>query len=198
MPKYDRGLFIAAESGRLDECKRLIEAGADPRPPTPYTPLMAAAANGQVRCVEFLAPLSYIMAVDEDSMNAAMHALACTSKPKSACHGMLRLIFAGLNPEQKERCCRQESASGETALYFAIHRQCKACAALVAPYSDILGKNPHSGLGLMEMAEGIAPEVHGILKFEEKLRRVMEEKKQLDDEVPCPQTIGEKPEPKRL
>lgn len=198
MPRNDTELFRAAKTGRYGECRRLIKAGADPRPPNSYTPLMAAVENGKLRCVRVLAPLSDVLAVDECKMNAAMLALACGLKSKTACHEILQLLFAGLNQEQRELCCSQRSLSNENLLYLAINRICVACANIIAPYSDVLGKSCEGDMTLVEAAAFYNCEIHQILKSHEGRCRAAKEKARLDGAVPCPQSIAGASEPKRL
>ena len=198
MTENEKDLFEAAQSGNINECKRLVALGTNLNAPNSVSPLMIAAANGQLACVEYLAQKSDIAALDQNKMNAIMHASSCTSKSKAVCHEMLRQLFARLSPAQHKECCGQQSTSNETALYFAIRRECEKCVSILAPYSDVRHKLPDIEMTLMVMANGSSPEIFQILESEEERRRAINEAEQFAADVPMPHTVGNQGKSGRL
>lgn len=97
-PDLSVDLITALTMGRVDDARRALAAGADPRHPHANfgTPLILAARSGELDCVELLLPLSEPKAVDERGWSALTWAVYM--KHERVIRRMLRVRATGPSP----------------------------------------------------------------------------------------------------
>jgi len=120
--QLDYALIVAAEAGRPDEIRILLEAGADATRSNSISWKSALTLAVEIRnldCVRLLAPVSDVDATDFEEMTALMRA-AGSGQPRVV---ETLLPFAKLT---------QANVRGETALYMAAQDGHAECARLLA------------------------------------------------------------------